>query len=346
MSSNVQTLTSFARRNQNPFKFPEAKAKQAPLHNFGERTAQENEGDAVLVTQQMIDLYQVNQDGFELPQDPSGTVLSTAFTFKTSNKPPTAYSNTDSIALNWNGVTRILITPTMIPLNTNLTDQYFTGFKATLSSFVLFGTETNATDNRAEADKNTYNPFMKYQGVGYTVSVLTGQDLSDELQATFNTTETKKALADALASKNAQNTLVYGSESLVMQQNTTNYLSQYNGTYAVEAKDSKTEPIWESCVIGGKITDYVTVTVSNAGQSSATIAVSRSTSSRFTVNKDVPVASAAIPIVAMIRVDFPEDLISEVYTSSSSTANRITTTVANIVGQLCVKIGYSNTGPS
>lgn len=344
MSSNVQTLTSFARRNQNPFKFPETKAKQAPLHNFGERTAQDSEGDAVLVTQQMIDLYQVKQDGFELPQDPSGTVLSTAFTFKTSNEPPTTYSTTADIALNWNGVTRILITPTMIPLTTDLTDQYFTGFKATLSPFVLYGTEkADTTDNRA--DKSTYNPFMKYQGVSYTVSVLTGEELKKELEATFNDTKSKKALADALVSKNTQNAFEYGSKSLVMQQNTTNYLNQYNGTYAVEAKDSKTEPIWESCVIGGKIPDYMLATVSNAGAANASVVLSRSTNTQFTITKTAA-ADSAIPIIAMIRVDFPEDLISEVYTSKSSTADKINTTVANIMGQLCVKIGYQSTQPS
>lgn len=317
--------------------------KGFPKAQFGRKVdTNPTNSNAVLVTQEMIDEWEVSQTDFTIPQTPQGQVLKSAFSFTTKNTVPGNYdsgTNPSPISLNWNGVTRILITPTMGTIPTGgITSQTVNGFKATMSALTLYGITNDATLTGNPLTE--FNPLVEYQGVSYTISVLTGQDLLDELKTTYiDGTNTSKIIADALVKKEGTNFVYQSEESLVLSQGTSNYLSQYTGTYAVQDKGSKTESIWESCVVGGTIDKYVKATLANAGEENATATFALSENSTITI-QGTPTTASEIPILAMIRVDLPEDLISEVYTSPSSESGKIKLGVMNIAGQLAVEIGY------
>lgn len=325
--------------------------KEFPKAQFGSREADPLTSPAVLVTQEMIDEWQVNQSEFTIPQTPTGQVLKSAFSFTTNNVPPSSYTfdptatNQINIPVNWNGVTRILITPTMATIpTTGITNQAVNGFKATMSALTLFGKSNtvNFTNNETTEKPFSYNNLVEYQGVSYTVSVLTGQELLDELNKTYKPTtgtDTSEIVANALVTKNGT-TLAYGTgSSLILEQGMDDINIQYDGTYAVQDIGSKTEPTWESCVIGGKIEKYVTATLTNAGETTAKATFALSSNANITVSA-TPAAGSVIPILAMIRVDLPEDLIQEVYTDQVSEASKIKLSMMNVAGQLAVEIGY------
>lgn len=344
MSCRAQTVRSFVQRR--PIgKIP----KEFPKAQFGSRETNPITSPAVLVTQEMIDEWQVNQSDFTIPQTPKGTILTSAFSFTTNNVPPSSdtFDPISTIPVKWNGVTRILITPTMATLPTGgITNQPVNGFKATMSALTLFGTTKIATFTNT-GNTYEYNNLVEYQGVSYTISVLTGKDLLKELETTYNPNtdnDTTKIVADALVTKNGM-TLTYGTgSSLILEQSMNDINTQYEGTYAVQDIGSKTEPIWESCIIGGTIEKYVKASITNAGETSAKVDFSTSTDTIINVSTSpATTGSIEIPILAMIRVDFPEDLIQELYTDQVSETDKIKLSMMNVAGQLAVEIGYGPT---
>lgn len=342
MSCRAQTVRSFVQRR--PIgKIP----KEFPKAQFGSRETNTT-SPAVLVTQEMIDEWEVQQEEFSIPKTPEGNLLKSAFSFMTTNDPPSSYNatNTTEIPVNWNGVTRILITPTMGGITEAITNQPVNGFKATMSALTLFGKSNTVGFTNDETTENfSYNNLVEYQGVSYTISVLTGDDLLNELKATYNPNtdnDTTKIVADALVTKNGT-TLAYGTgSSLVLQQRMDDINTQYEGTYAVQDIGSKTEPIWESCIIGGSINKYVKASITNAGEPNATVDFSTSTDTINVLTSPATTGPIEIPILAMIRVDFPEDLIQELYTDQVS-ETEIKLSMMNVAGQLAVEIGYGPT---
>lgn len=321
--------------------------KEFPKAQFGSRETNPITSPAVLVTQEMIDEWEVQQEEFSIPKTPEGNLLKSAFSFMTTNDPPSSdtFDPNSTIPVNWNGVTRILITPTMTNLpDGGITNQKVNGFKATMSALTLFGTTKIATFTNT-GNTFEYNNLVEYQGVSYTISVLTGEDLLNELKATYNpntNNDTTKIVADALVKKNGTDYAYGTGSSLILEQSMNDINTQYEGTYAVQDIGSKTEPIWESCIIGGSISNYVKASITNAGDPNATVDFSLITNTSITVSA-TPESESVIPILAMIRVDFPEDLIQELYTDPSNEENEIKLSMMNVAGQLAVEIGYGST---
>lgn len=300
----------------------------------------------VVIAQTMLDRWEVDQDDFALPQTPTGTLLNSSFAFNTDNAPPAAFNvgptTNTAIKLNWNGVTRILITPTMA-YTAPIAETTVNGFAATVSGLTLYGTRGTSTTADQVTNTTQFYPFDAVQAMTYTISVLTGQELLDELTATYGVdATTKRAFADALVGEKQGGGLEYKTGSaMVLSQGTANYADQYEGTYAAEDADCKTEALAEASYVDATTTKApVIAKITGAGTASAnvTFAYNAATTTMAVVAPD---AAVDVPILGMIRIDLPEDVVSNIYTSRDGTeTGKVTTTVVNLAGQISVAIGY------
>lgn len=313
---------------------PQSKVKPYSFHqnylNSPQDKEQEQEKRAssqfsgvIFVTQEMIDLAQIRQNDFVLPSPLGQKCLYGSFVVKTENDPPSSIGTIDQAKLVWNGISRLIICPTTTTMTflengieTSIIGKSIT-FKAfhltmgplTLSEMVLPLTGSLPGTMTPEA-------FVETQGISYTLSVLTGKELQQELEKTFQNGGQQELY-------NLWYSIFYHvpSKSFIPQ-STSNYTFQYQGTYAIETQGAKVEPLSESCLITTDLTEteivLVTLTQDENKQYIMSTELVQNTQVHIPTEQEFH-SGSPMPIFGMIHLDLPEDLISNVYTYGSKT---------------------------
>lgn len=303
-------------------------------------------------------MYDVEQNEFKIPSVSQETFLISSFYSKTTNDVPsgipkmgTEGTSSEHASLAWNGISRILITPMTAggKYKTNsTTETEIFGKTITFNSFVV--TMMNPVLEEKKGDvpgtiKGEKEAFVAMQNLSYAVSVLTGDELKTELETTFTGPANTMSVSDlynAVISVKEGKTSLAPPEASFLEQKTDDFFAQYEGTYATTDSKCRVEPIREACYIGAESCTPVDVQFSGTESNrTATFTVNRTNESYAFGTNASAVAAGKIPILAMIKIDLPEDLVGTVYTYDSATPGNTTLGVVNMSLGISTKIGIT-----
>lgn len=303
----------------------------------------------ILVTQLMQDMYDVDQAGFVIPAVTESKTMVATFAAKTSNAVPADYASVATSAIACNGVTRILVTPMTAGGKTGADDTSavygrtvtFGAFAVTTSAFYV--NETKQEVSGALPPNGAYAPFLWDQKLSYAVTVYTGDELAAELGRVFGDT----AGADATATMPVAS--LYGAvvgasgvaapERSFLEQGVANINAQYGGTYAASSIKSRVERLHEALLVGE--TPAKIVELKFQDNHTKFTATSVASATPFAVGDATTIAagSGGVPVLAMIQIDFPEDLVQNVYSSPADASGKINLSVINVAFQVSTCIG-------
>lgn len=345
-----------------------------------------------LVTQQMIDEYEMEKNiasstperpylipEFNLTSEFVGDTYS--MLLNTDNGIPSAAQIKDpnddanegagAYAFKWNGVTRILLPVTQITKPDSNTEEHFKISKILVkTSGVSLHLDENKVSDEEITEKNILQDHWKRfsQSVGtvgaqYTVALLTGQELVDELQTSLGDlvsaddaqTKINGFLNSLLQVDSNEETSTYnvkprtikiaetGAQSPNVIPQPMAYNDAYMGTYALSSADAKTVPIKTGVICETKAAKDSQIPVvkipfkatptgtgSDASLKNATIKPSEITVATQVTKSDLE--TMGIPsvetsfmgyIAAMLRIDVPEDFVQEIYWSYGSQGYKV-----------------------